>query len=188
MYNAYLLKAWQYSSQSTFIVCKRNSWHILQKINLVWDNMRTSKWDQNCNFCLNYPCSTGLVGVWMCFAIRSDTRGRCWERERARLPSDFIVMDMDLWFYGPGSERNSQRERDEEKETKRIERGFKKKNSHVRRMCLIAVFSMEQSCCETWLVFGYGRSRWQRKATVLIRCQTPDTSVGLAFVSVRGGK
>ncbi len=44
------------------------------------------------------------------------------EIESARLPSDFIVMDMDLWFYGLGSERNSQRERDEEKETKRIER------------------------------------------------------------------
>ncbi len=116
------------------------------------------------------------------------------ERESARLPSDFIVMDMDLWFYGLGSERNSQRERDEEKETKRkIERGRGfKKNSHVRRMCFMAVFSMEclsgQSCCETWLVFGYGRSRWQRKGTVLTRCQTPDTSVCLAFVSVRGGK
>lgn len=80
------------------------------------------------------------------------------ERESARLPSDFIVMDMDLWFYGLGSERNSQRERDEEKETKRIER----EGEDLKKIAMSAGCALWQclawSVCQGSRAARYGRS------------------------------
>lgn len=141
---SYYMKEQLRHSAKRHLLCFR------KKIKLIWNDMRR-KWWHNFHFWLLLPLQQRTcwsLNVFCTPQWHSWTGVR--ERECAQFPVTFL-----LWTWTSDftdlDQRGIVRERDEEKETKRIERGRGffikgKKKSHVCRMCFMTAFNMKSVC------------------------------------------